>query len=119
MNNFQGRYVILHPWAGAVACENPQRGSWGGPPVGGPPMESATSRLTTGAAAMPAPVSLAAVVEDGLPTVAPAQVGLPERGGTPAPAPTPEEEPDESRCQTAPGAGWLAVVGLLALRRRQ
>jgi hypothetical protein len=35
VNNFQGRYVILHRWEGKVACENPQRGTWGGPP-GGP-----------------------------------------------------------------------------------
>ncbi len=32
VNNFQGRYVILHPWEGQIACENPQRGNWGGPP---------------------------------------------------------------------------------------
>ncbi|MCA9687206.1 MAG: DUF2330 domain-containing protein, partial [Myxococcales bacterium] len=31
-NNFQGRYIIRHPWTGAIACENPQRGVWGGPP---------------------------------------------------------------------------------------
>ncbi|MFW2387831.1 MAG: DUF2330 domain-containing protein [Polyangiales bacterium] len=35
INNFQGRYVILHPWEGAISCENPVRGTWGGPP-GGP-----------------------------------------------------------------------------------
>lgn len=35
-NTFQGRYAIRHPWAGAVACDNPQRGRWGGPPNGGP-----------------------------------------------------------------------------------
>lgn len=28
--------MILHPWDGAVACENPQRGVWGGPPSGDP-----------------------------------------------------------------------------------
>lgn len=32
INNFQGRYVILHPWEEAIECENPQRGTWGGPP---------------------------------------------------------------------------------------
>jgi len=32
MNNFQGRYVILHKWQGEIACDDPQRGSWGGPP---------------------------------------------------------------------------------------
>ncbi len=30
-NNFQGRYVILHPWTGPIQCEQPQRGMWGGP----------------------------------------------------------------------------------------
>jgi len=37
VNNFQGRYVILHSWEDAVACENPQRGIWGGPPSGSAP----------------------------------------------------------------------------------
>lgn len=32
MNNFQGRYVILHPWEGEIACASPVRGRWGGPP---------------------------------------------------------------------------------------
>jgi MYXO-CTERM domain-containing protein len=31
-NNFQGRYIIRHEWTGAIACENPVRGRWGGPP---------------------------------------------------------------------------------------
>ncbi|MEM9196196.1 MAG: DUF2330 domain-containing protein, partial [Myxococcota bacterium] len=31
INNFQGRYVMLHPWEGAIACDNPVRGMWGGP----------------------------------------------------------------------------------------
>lgn len=30
-NNFQGRYVIRHPWVGPIDCESPQRGNWGGP----------------------------------------------------------------------------------------
>lgn len=30
-NTFQGRYAILHPWTGAIACADPQRGRWGGP----------------------------------------------------------------------------------------
>jgi len=51
MNNFQGRYVILHPWEGEVACENPQRGIWGGPP-GGPeprPFAAGNTALKGGA----------------------------------------------------------------------
>ncbi len=34
-NNFQGRFVILHPWEGEITCTDPQRGRWGGP-LGGP-----------------------------------------------------------------------------------
>jgi hypothetical protein len=34
MNNFQGRYAIRHAWTGPIACANPQRGIWGGPPNG-------------------------------------------------------------------------------------
>ena len=33
-NNFQGRYAIRHPWTGAIQCDNPRRGMWGGPPPG-------------------------------------------------------------------------------------
>ncbi|HWU90904.1 MAG TPA: DUF2330 domain-containing protein, partial [Kofleriaceae bacterium] len=36
VNNFQGRYAIRHRWTGPVACANPRRGIWGGPPNGGP-----------------------------------------------------------------------------------
>ncbi len=34
MNNFQARYAIRHAWTGPVACANPRRGIWGGPPGG-------------------------------------------------------------------------------------
>ncbi|HMY18238.1 MAG TPA: DUF2330 domain-containing protein, partial [Polyangium sp.] len=36
INNFQGRYAIRHAWTGPVACANPRRGIWGGPPGGIP-----------------------------------------------------------------------------------
>jgi MYXO-CTERM domain-containing protein len=32
VNNFQARYAIRHEWTGAIDCENPRRGVWGGPP---------------------------------------------------------------------------------------
>ncbi len=35
VNNFQGRYAILHPWEGPITCDSPNRGVWGGPPNGG------------------------------------------------------------------------------------
>jgi hypothetical protein len=37
INNFQGRYAIRHRWTGKVACTNPRRNQWGGPPGGGMP----------------------------------------------------------------------------------
>ena len=57
VNNFQGRYVMLNPWEGEVACENPQRGTWGGPPSGPTPrpfaagntaLEGTTTKTLTG-----------------------------------------------------------------------
>jgi len=33
-NRFQARYVIRHAFRGAVRCEQPRRGVWGGPPPG-------------------------------------------------------------------------------------
>ncbi|MDW8284355.1 MAG: DUF2330 domain-containing protein [Myxococcales bacterium] len=35
VNNFQGRYIIRHPWRGPVTCKEPRWGIWGGPPGGG------------------------------------------------------------------------------------
>jgi hypothetical protein len=57
VNNFQGRYVMLNPWEGDIACENPQRGTWGGPPSGPAPrpfaagntaLEGTTNKTLTG-----------------------------------------------------------------------
>ena len=33
--NFQGRYIIRHPWKGKIKCKNPVRGRWGGQNGGG------------------------------------------------------------------------------------
>ncbi|MEO7330732.1 MAG: DUF2330 domain-containing protein [Minicystis sp.] len=33
-NTFQGRYIIRRPWMGPIECSSPQRGVWGGPPLG-------------------------------------------------------------------------------------
>ncbi|GAB4567768.1 MAG: hypothetical protein Tsb0020_20580 [Haliangiales bacterium] len=46
-NNFQGRYAIRHAWTGAVDCENPRRGIWGGPPGGGQPPTKPALELAT------------------------------------------------------------------------
>jgi MYXO-CTERM domain-containing protein len=44
-NNFQARYVIRHPWTGPIACRNPQRGMWGGPPNGNDPGVSPAAKI--------------------------------------------------------------------------
>ena len=55
-NNFQGRYVIRHPWAGPITCNEPRRGIWGGP-VG--PVADATLKVATDTAFAPRGASLA------------------------------------------------------------
>lgn len=35
INNFQGRYIIRHPWQGEITCESPGQGSWGPPQATG------------------------------------------------------------------------------------
>ncbi len=45
VNNFQGRYAIRHHWTGAVACKDPRRNIWGGPPNGNRPTPQAALGL--------------------------------------------------------------------------
>jgi len=44
-NNFQARYIIRHPWTGPIACKDPRRGVWGGPPGGSEPPTLAASKI--------------------------------------------------------------------------
>lgn len=45
VNNFQGRYIIRHPWTGPVTCKEPRYGRWGGPPNGTKPQPKAAQGL--------------------------------------------------------------------------
>ncbi len=67
MNQFQGRYAVLHPFEGELVCENPQRGIWGGPPTAG----VAKSRLATGE--VKAARNLASLLLDPIPGITPAK----------------------------------------------
>jgi hypothetical protein len=79
MNNFQGRYAIRHAWNGPIACENPRRGVWGGPPP------SVTYGNTPKAA-----VDLAFVKRGGIQLASLVETPVPELGLSPlAPAPAP------------------------------
>lgn len=73
MNNFQGRYIIKHRWDGPIACQNPQRGVWGGPPNGAYPgtvgaSNSPTTAKDTAFADRDA-VQLASVVQEDIPSI--------------------------------------------------
>ncbi|MCA9585132.1 MAG: DUF2330 domain-containing protein [Myxococcales bacterium] len=63
VNNFQARYIIRHPWTGAIKCAHPQRGVWGGPPGGRDPRPTPAARLGF---AKPASYQLASVVSGAL-----------------------------------------------------
>jgi hypothetical protein len=104
VNNFQGRYVIRHRWTGPIACKNPRRGVWGGPPGGG----GARTQPALGLAFAPrGQVQLARSIKGDVPEIglrkgvlAPIRRPAPRRGArpvTPAPKPAP-----------APGAGPTA-----------
>lgn len=62
VNNFQARYAIRHPWTGPIACKNPIRGRWGGPP-GGQGMAEGTQPATNLAFAPRTGVSLTTFVK--------------------------------------------------------
>jgi hypothetical protein len=65
-NYFQARYAIRHVWTGPVACQNPRRGIWGGPPDGQNNQVIAASKL---AFAPRGNLSLGAVVNRDLPEI--------------------------------------------------
>lgn len=124
-NTFQGRYVMLHPWEGEIACESPQRGRWGGPPGtyrGSSPttFPSGNGAMARGIApsAMQGEALLAGSIQWSAGQASQASTSL---GGTVPLAP-------RGGCATcAAGAGeraelWLggvALVGLLLARRRR
>ncbi|HEY8042149.1 MAG TPA: hypothetical protein VIF15_20235, partial [Polyangiaceae bacterium] len=114
-NNFQARYVIRHRWAGAVACEHPSYGVWGGPPDGRDP--GAVPALDLAYA--PRDADLAALVKSPLPEGLTLSTGVPH--GPPRIPPT----GGCAGCNAAPStedfatAGVFAVGFLVLTRRRR
>ncbi len=140
-NNFQGRYIMRHPWTGPVQCANPQRGIWGGPPGGASMVPQGALSPNSQGGAAPAPATSPLGGRD-LATLV--NQSVPELGVTPTPmtppltppplAPPPPPPPGgavpahraSSGCAMAGpgaglGAGLLVILvggGVLARRRR-
>jgi hypothetical protein len=81
-NNFQGRYAIRHQWKGPIACANPIRNQWGGPPGGGQPPPAPATRLAFVARGAP----LAQMVTRDVPELDVKALG--QTDGPPPPIPT-------------------------------
>ncbi len=120
MNNFQGRYAIRHTWTGAIECENPRRGIWGGPPNGG---GVAITPATNLAFAPRGQIQLSALIKDDSPEGVLLSKGgdtpivtIPKSGGCAGCAMLDRSEMRE--VQIAGGAfGVLALVSWLRRRR--
>lgn len=123
VNNFQGRYAILHPWEGPMECEQPMRGRWGGPPstevASNQPMAAAGLAFTTRGGNAP---SLDQYLSAPSPALGQDTDTLPSG---PVQAPGPPELPpsgcSSATCSAAQTHGpWLlgVLVGAALLRRR-
>jgi hypothetical protein len=105
-NNFQARYVIRHKWAGAVACQNPRFGEWGGPPDGNQqPMPVPAVDLAFAAR----DADVGALVKSGLPE------GLTLSHGQPVAPPRIPPSGGCAGCSTAPSGEDFAAAGVCAV----
>ena len=77
---FQGRYTILHWWSGAITCDAPQRGNWGGPPDGSSGLATPPRAITDG---LPTPYrSLGRLVREDITSLGIEAVEIPASSGT-------------------------------------
>jgi len=126
INNFQGRYVILHRWEGKLECDNPVRGNWGGPPDGPEPRPFAAGNTALkGAAAKTLTNQLPGLIRTDIP-----ELDLEAGTVDPTPKGRPEGSAQEDRerstdgCSVSPlrtaSLGWiaLAIVAMWLQRRR-
>ncbi|MFK7999832.1 MAG: DUF2330 domain-containing protein [Polyangiales bacterium] len=95
-NNFQGRYVMLNPWEGPVACANPISGRWGGPRGGGstPPPTSPPSALAPRSATAVDLTQAVVEADQRFLSVTATAAVEPNVGILPDPEPEPEPEPE-------------------------
>jgi MYXO-CTERM domain-containing protein len=128
MNNFQARYAIRHEWTGPIACADPIRGVWGGPPEGSQEVASGPTAATDLAFVPRGKTQLAQIVRQDVP-----EIGVVAEKSAEAQPPKPPQPPTETGTTFKPkkdkngcaiggdGPAWLVVLalGLLALRRRR
>ncbi len=137
-NTFQGRYIIRHPWEGAIDCTTPRRGVWGSPPPG--VSGSNTPKAATDLAfAARNGTSLASMLGEPLPaeafgssqastasenSEAAPQSGEETSGDTPKGGAPDAKPTKETGCSTSGGSGnsglvfWFLALLVLVRRRR-
>jgi uncharacterized protein (TIGR03382 family) len=125
VNNFQGRYAVRHRWTGPIACANPRRGVWGGPPqelYARPDFKPTGTKPAVGLAFAPrGQVELAKEVRQDVPELGVKATTVIASPGAPA---NDEKKPKKTGCgcsaMAEPATGWLAFgVLALVLRRRR
>ena len=123
VNNFQGRYAIRHAWTGPIACKQPIRNRWGGPPGGSEPPPVPGLGL---AFAPRGEVKLPDAVKQNIPELgiiaAAAKVTAPAPTATTPPAArTSEKKKTGCGCGVADASGGIAfaLAFLLVLRRKR
>jgi MYXO-CTERM domain-containing protein len=128
VNNFQARYAIRHEWTGPIACSDPVRGVWGGPPEGSQQVASGPTAATDLAFVPRGKTQLAQIVRQDVPEidVKADRSGEPQKPEQPAqPGGTGTNyKPKKEKHGCAVGGGgawWLAALGLglLAITRRR
>ena len=133
-NNFQARYAIRHPWTGEIACTDPLRGRWGGPPEGGanPPKVARQLAEVSRGASLGSFVSAGAGEQLGVEATMLAPEPAAKAQDAPAKTPAASEPAPSNADPSAPASGCgcastpepslpslasLALLALLGLRR--
>ncbi len=122
-NNFQARYAVRHPWEGAIACEHPVRGVWGGPPPG--QAIEATRAATQLAFSDRGAAKLSSFIGYKSGGPGPAAATAPAASSAPSSAPATPASKGCGSCASAAGSSgslaWLAALPALIFvwRRRR
>jgi hypothetical protein len=113
-NNFQGRYAIRHEWTGPIACQNPIRKRWGGPPgqrEPGPPTPGLDLAFAPrGEVKLPEAVRQN-IPELGITAAAASTIASPNPPGpATTPAPATEKKKTGCGCQANDASGGLLLA---------